>query len=179
MTKEKETNNLQEAFGNFLGVVAEALKNEKPKFWYDKKTNRTGYQTRLGKKYFSTCREEDTYDKYVGCALCIARDVLGGNRNFREFVDKYWVGEEPGGYEPKKWVSPYLTGDRILFLMKNTKREYIGTILGVDEENKRYLIESFGKNIIIHFEEIIRKCRKANKCKEEHNDTTFTETITE
>lgn len=161
-----EEKKLEEAISNIFKPLFDIAKDEKPKFWYDPATNRTGYQTRLGKKTYSKCRDEDTYDKYVGCALCIAKNLFGGNKRFREFVDKYWVGKQPYGYEVKEWVSPYLIGERVLFLLEKTNREQIGTILAVNQATKTYVIESAGKEVLIHLHEIIRKCRKANKPKE-------------
>lgn len=165
-----EKNELQEALSDMLKPLFDIVKEEKPKFWYDPYTNRTGFQTYKG-KFYSKCRDEDTYDKYVGCALCIAKELFGGNKKFREFVDKHWVGRQPYGYEPKKWESPFVTGDRVLFLLDGTNMESIGTILAIDNEKQRYIINAKDKELIVHHDEIIRKCRKANKPKELTNET--------
>ena len=50
-------------------------------FWYD------------GTKTVVKCQPEDTYDKRMGLALCIAKKALGNKGNYNKVFDK-WVGED-------------------------------------------------------------------------------------
>lgn len=50
-------------------------------FWYD------------GTKTVVKCQPEDTYDKRMGLALCIAKKALGNKGNYNKVFGK-WVGED-------------------------------------------------------------------------------------
>ena len=80
------------------------------------------------------CQPNDTYDKRMGLALCIAKKALGNKGNYNKVFDK-WIPEEP---EQK---SKYEVGDKVRCWTKNGSR--VGTIVKDDGSDRmQYVVET-------------------------------------
>lgn len=147
-----------------FNVFVDNIYEFESKAYYNSKRNSTCLIME-GEKCEVVCSEEDHYDKYVGVALALAKNIFGSNTKFREFVDEIWKGPTPdeGGYEPKR---KYVVGERVLFVLGG--KETIGIIAGYTG-TRGYFISSNNRELLVRDTEIIRKMRRANKPKENEN----------
>ena len=134
------------------------------KAYYNSKRNSTCLIME-GEKCEVVCSEEDHYDKYVGVALALAKNIFGSNTKFREFVDEIWKGPTPDecDYASER---KYAVGERVLFVLGG--KETIGIVTGYTGA-KGYFVSVNDKELLVRDTEIIRKMRRANKPKENKN----------
>lgn len=140
--------------------------------------NTVDYVKTIEKKCPDNLEETDIY---IAVALIFMKDYFGSNSEFRRWVDSHFVGKKPEEYIEKKPAvqkveertleqaideeQKYKAGQRVLFTASEGTREIIGDVLDYDFDTHTYTIQWNDKTFRVLPMRIIRKCRAANKGK--------------